>query len=191
MVCLIQYLFYGLEHTIDVPCHGNVRKGGNPYTRTKATVMARVRTNLNNFGILGADPTFNLGKFNVTVTTYTNLLVLDRKTHPVMIGPLFTHQAKTYDAYNYFFSKMVSLNKDIANVLAFGTDGEEPLFKAMERNMYHAIHLRCFGHFRDNCKERLRLLPREVQKEFLDDVFGRRIDDDSMEAGKLISNDFF
>ena len=50
--------------------------------------------------------------------------------------------------------------------------------------MYPAIHLRCSGHFRDNCKERLRLLPREVQKEFLDDVFGRRIDDDSMEAGK-------
>ena len=87
--------------------------------------------NPNNFGILGADPTFNLGKFNVTVTTYTNLLVVARKTrkHPVMIGPLFMHQVKTYDAYNYFFSKMVSLNKDIANVLAFGTDGKEPLFK--------------------------------------------------------------
>ena len=70
------------------------------------------------------------------------------------------------------------------------TDGEEPLFKAMERNMYHAIHLRCFGHFRDNCKERLRALPREVQKEFLDDVFGRRIDNDSMEAGKLTNNKF-
>ena len=100
------------------------------------------------------------------------------------------HQAKTYDAYNYFFSKMVSLNKDIANVLAFGTDGEEPLFKAMERNMYHAIHLRCFGHFRDNCKERLCALPREVQRDFLDDVFGRRIDNDSMEAGKLTNNKF-
>ena len=155
--------------------------------------IVRFCTNPNNFGIPGADPTFNLGKFNVTVTTYTNLLVVDRKTrkHPVMIGPLFMHQAKKYDAYNYFFFKMVSLNKDIGNVLAFGTDGEEPLFKAMERNMYHAIHLRCFGHFRENCKERLRLLPREVQKEFLDDVFGRRIDDDSMEAGKLITNDFF
>ena len=127
--------------------------------------IVRFCTNPNNFGILGADLTFNLGKFNVTVTTYTNLLVVDRKTrkHPVMIGPLFMHQAKTYDAYNYFFSKMVSLNKDIANVLTFGIDGEEPLFKAVERNMYHAIHLRCFGHFRDNFKERLRALPREVR----------------------------
>ena len=157
--------------------------------------VVRFSTNPNNFGILGVGPTFHLGKFNLTVPTYTNFLVVDRKTrkHPVMIGPLFMilHQAKTYDAYNYFFSKMVSLNKDIGNTLAFGTDGEEPLFKAMERNMYHAIHLRCFGHFLDDYKERLCLLPREVQKEFLDDIFGRRIDDDSMEAGKLISNNFF
>ena len=109
--------------------------------------IVRFCTIPSSFGILGADPTFNLGKFNVTVTTYTNLLLVDRKTrrHPVMIGPLFMHQAKTYDAYNYFFSKLVSLNKNITNVLAFGTDGEEPLFKAMERNMYHGIHLRCFG----------------------------------------------
>lgn len=106
------------------------------------------------------------------------------------VGPLFMHQAKTYDAYNYFFSKMFSLNRDIGNVLAFGTDGKEPLFKAMERNLYHAIHLRCFGHLRDNCKERLRFLPREVQKEFLDDVFGCRIDDDSMEPGKQINSKF-
>ncbi|KAJ7369503.1 hypothetical protein OS493_038485 [Desmophyllum pertusum] len=84
------------------------------------------------------------------------------------------------------FSKLISLNRGMANVLAFGTDGEETLFKAMERNMYHAIHLRCFGHFRDNCKEKLRALPRAVQNEFLDDIFGRRIDNGTMEAG---SND--
>ena len=107
-----------------------------------------------------------------------------------MIGPLVMHQAKMYDAYNYFFSKLVFLNKNIANVLAFGTDGEGPLFKAMERNMYHGIHLRCFGHFRDNCKEQLRALPQAVQKELLDDVFGRRIDDVSMEAGKLLKDEF-
>lgn len=183
-----------MEHTINVPCHGNVKKGGNPYTRTKPSVIANFRsavkdqrpkaayhqveemaggikstdrlsdlprnrdhssnlrrgsadkranvdslvllleqckrqqlanpktafvhevscapellcimcydqladivrffTNPSNFGILGADRTFNLGKVNVTVTTYTNLLVVDRKTHkhPVMIGPLFMHQ---------------------------------------------------------------------------------------------------
>ena len=59
--------------------------------------IVRFCTNPNNFGILGEDTTFNFGKFNVTVTAYTNLLVVDRKTHkhPVMIGPLFMHQTKT------------------------------------------------------------------------------------------------
>lgn len=32
-----------MEHTIDVPCHGNVKKRGNPYTRTKPSVMANLR----------------------------------------------------------------------------------------------------------------------------------------------------
>ena len=104
----------------------------------------------------------------------------------MLIGPLFMHKKKTYDAYNYFFSKLVSLNREVENVLVFGTDGEEPLFKAMERNMYHAIHLRCFGHFRDNCNEKLRTLPVAVQKEFLDDLFGRRVDSTTMEAGEWI-----
>lgn len=71
---------------------------------------------------------------------------------------------------------MVGLNKEIANLMAFGTDGEEPLYKAMEQNMYQAIHLRCFGHFGNNCKEKLRAMPPEEQKEFLDNLFGHRID---------------
>ena len=43
-LCLIQYLFNGVEHTINVPCHGNVKKGGNPYTRTKPSVIANLRS---------------------------------------------------------------------------------------------------------------------------------------------------
>jgi len=50
--------------------------------------------------ILGVDPTFNLGKFNLTVTTYSNLKVVDRVTraHPTMIGPLILSQKKTFDS---------------------------------------------------------------------------------------------
>ena len=56
-VCLIQYLFEGLEHTIDVPCHGNVRKGGNPYTRTEASVMANLHAAVKEMagGIMNVD----------------------------------------------------------------------------------------------------------------------------------------
>ncbi|KAK3736206.1 hypothetical protein QZH41_011893, partial [Actinostola sp. cb2023] len=149
--------------------------------------IARFCTNPGKFAAFGADPTFNLGNFNITVTTYSNTLLVDRKTgrHPLMLGPLFMHQKKTYDAYNYFFSKLVSLKREVANILVFGTDGEEQLFKAMERNMYHALHLRCFGHFRDNCKDKLRALPQAVQQEFLLEIFGRRVDSTTMQVGLL------
>ncbi len=42
------------------------------------------------FPVFGADPMFNLGKFNETATMYRNLKVLDRTSgnHPTMIGPM-------------------------------------------------------------------------------------------------------
>ena len=108
--------------------------------------------------VFGADPTFNLGRFNVTVTSLQNLKVVDRVYghHPTMIGPMLLSQTKSFDSYNQFFSKMVSLNKGTRGILAFGTDGEEELYKAMKCSFPHALHLRCFNHFRDNCKEKLR-----------------------------------
>jgi hypothetical protein len=52
------------------------------------------------FTIFEADPTFNLGKFNVTVTTYRNLKVLGRASgnHLTMIGPILISQTKSFDA---------------------------------------------------------------------------------------------
>ena len=132
-----------------------------------------------NNSVFGVDPTFNLGKFNVTVTTHSNLKVVDRVTraHPTMIGPLLLNQKKTFDSYNHFFTKIVSLNKETRELLAFGTDGEEELFRALRHAFPQAIHLRCFSHFMDNCKHQLRssnVLEKE-QKELLFDIFGRRI----------------
>ena len=135
--------------------------------------------------VVGADPTFNLGRFNVTVTSYQNLKVVDRFSgnHPTMIGPLLISQTKSFDAYNYFFGKIISLNKDTRGVMAFGTDGEEELYRAMNFNfpygLHNAIHLRCFNHFRDNCKEQLKSsnVPEDAQKQFLSDIFGCRVGD--------------
>ena len=90
-----------------------------------------------------------------------------------MIGPMLLHQRKTFKSYNFFFSKLVGMNKDMAAVLAFGTDGEKALTQALEKNVYHALHLRCFTHFKDICKEQLKWIPHGVQAEFLADVFGR------------------
>ena len=51
--------------------------------------LATVCTDPQEFSVFGTDPTFNLGKFNITVTSYQNLKVIDRASgkHP-MIGPL-------------------------------------------------------------------------------------------------------
>lgn len=134
-------------------------------------------TDPRHFSVFSADPTFNLGNFNLTVTTYRHLKVVTRRDnhHPIMLGPLLISQSKSSDAYDYFFGKITSLNKRLKNVLAIGTDGEEALISGMKNSMSYAIHLRCFGHFRDNCKQQLRQsnIPEAVQNTFLDDVFGK------------------
>ena len=146
-------------------------------------------TNPRKFSVFSADPTFNLGRFNLTVTTYRHLKLVTRRegNHPLMIGPLLVSQTKTSETYNYFFGKLASLNKNLKNIMAFGTDGEEALIEAMKNVMSYAIHLRCFGHFRDNCKAKLKQsnVPDSVQLEFLNDIFGKRYDE-TFEKGKTI-----
>jgi len=51
--------------------------------------------------VLGIDPTFNLGDFYVTPTTYEHMLFKNRKIgkHPVFIGPVMVHQNQNHDTY--------------------------------------------------------------------------------------------
>ena len=50
--------------------------------------MARFCTDDQQFSVVGVDPTFNLGEFSVTVTTYRHLQLIHRQTnkHPVLLG---------------------------------------------------------------------------------------------------------
>ena len=56
--------------------------------------MVSFCTNDEEFSVVGVDPTFNLGDFSVTVSTYRHLQLIDRTTkkHPVMLGPMLVHQ---------------------------------------------------------------------------------------------------
>lgn len=149
-------------------------------------------TNPQDFTIFCADPTFNLGNFNLTVTTYRHLKVVTRRDdhYPIMIGPLLISQSKTSETYNSFFGKLTGLNKNVRNVLAIGTDGEEALIEGMKNSMNHAIHLRCFGHFRDNCKVKLKQsnVPESVQQSFMDDVFGKRQGETFEKGNRIIES---
>jgi hypothetical protein len=59
------------------------------------------------------------------------------------------------------------------------TDGEEELYRALKFTFPYAVHLRCFIHFRENCKAQLKQsnIPQAEQKKFLADIFGRRVGD--------------
>ena len=91
--------------------------------------------------ILGIDSTCNIGKFDVTHTTYKHLLLETMKadatrncTSPLFIGPALIHAKKDEYTYQYFFSTLVAFEEQVKNVLCFGTDGEQALINAARKN---------------------------------------------------------
>ena len=89
--------------------------------------LIRFCTSSTSFSILRIDPTFSLGAFDVTVTTYRHLLLSaknDIHKHPVLIGPLFVHVKKDFQAYHFFASSLVSKRPELVQLQCFGTDGE-------------------------------------------------------------------
>ena len=140
--------------------------------------LVRFCTSPRNFTILGVDPTFNLGDFDVTVTTYRHLLLhpqgnRDGKS-PVMFGPMFVHVRKDFTAYHYFLSSLVGQRQKLSSLQAYGTNGELALENALATTFPQAQHVRCFLHFRDNIQRKLRELgvPQSVSCEIVKDIMG-------------------
>ena len=128
--------------------------------------------------VLSIDPTFNIGPFYVTPTTYHNLLVTTKNgNHPILLGPILIHRTKTFRPFHYLASTLVRLNPRLINLKSFGTDGEPELIKAFSICFPNAVHLRCTNHLRQNVKDKLRSLniPQSVWKEFLADIFWKQI----------------
>ena len=123
--------------------------------------------------------TFTLGDFDVTPTTYRNLLLQCKRTKksPVMVGPMLIHYRKTFSTYLFFASCMISLNKNLRRLHAFGADGEAPLTDAFAHEFKKSIRLTCFNHVRRNIKDEMHKLaiPGELQTEVLNDIIGKRI----------------
>ena len=94
--------------------------------------VARFCTDPQDYCVLTVDPTFCLGDFDVTPTTYRNLLLKCRKTghHPVMIGPTMIHYTKTFTSYMFLASSIVGQCRETEQVRVFGTDGEKALIDA-------------------------------------------------------------
>lgn len=81
-------------------------------------------TNQRSFSTLGVGPTFSLGDFNVTVTTYHHLMLSSKTSskHPTMIGQLFIHVKKESMVHHFFSSSLIGQQPNLVNLWAFGTD---------------------------------------------------------------------
>lgn len=130
--------------------------------------MVRFCVSPSSFSILTVDPTFNLGEFDVTLTTYQHQLLISARSgnSPVMIGPVMIHYHKTFHTYLSFAATLIGLRRQLVGLRAFGTDEE----KALADEFY----LTCFNHCRRNIKAQLqnRNYPEADVKEILDDIFG-------------------
>ena len=149
-------------------------------TNQQMTDVVRFCTFEDEFGIMTVDPTFSLGQFDVTVTTYRHLLLECKRSgnHPVFIGPSMIHFKKTFSTYLFFASTLVGLEPDLCRLRVFGTDGEEALYSAFQHEFAGSVHLQCFIHMRRNIKDKLhnlRVCEGTVQV-ILGDIFGRNVE---------------
>ena len=67
--------------------------------------------------------------FTIRILCYRHLMLEDR--HPAIMGPILIHQQSKFSSFNYFFSILISANKQLRNVLAVGTDGDESICQAV------------------------------------------------------------
>ena len=145
--------------------------------------------------VLTFDPTFSLGEFDVTVSTYKHPLIVFREPtehtarHPSLIGPVLIYQRKQFVNYHYFTSTLVAFRPALRHLHAFGTDGEQALVQACRSQFSNAIHLRCWLHFKDNLRNKLERdlhLSKDVAQEFISDIIGKV---SSLERGLLDAED--
>jgi hypothetical protein len=141
--------------------------------------LVRFCTDDTEFGILTVDPTFSLGAFDVTVTTYRHLLLKCRRTgnYPAFIGPVLIHFKKYFSTYLFFSSTLVGLRPQLSCLKSFGTDGELALYQAFKHSFPSAVHLLCSIHARRNIKSKIREMgiSEGVQQIILGDIFGKQV----------------
>ena len=131
------------------------------------------------------DPTFSLGKFEVTPVVFKNVLLKSKRTResPIFLGPTMIHHSKTAVSYQTMAATCLRKCSGLENAKGFVTDGEAALHHAFEEQLKNSQSLRCFKHFEGNCKDKLKQLRVSSvtdQKYFLDKTFGVRGKDEGI-----------
>ena len=141
--------------------------------------MVRFLTDPQQYTVMGIDPIFNFGKFNVTPIAFRYLLLEHRKERhsPIILGPILVHQQKKFSSYHFFASTLINLCPSFRNIKAFGLDGETALYQAFHMQLPEAAHLRCFRHFHTNLATKLTslVLPSDIINQYMKDIFGKTI----------------
>ena len=121
------------------------------------------------------DPTFNFGKFEVTLFSYKHLFLKSKQTGTALafLGPTAIHYSKQKGVYSKIVHAVASNTPSLKGT-GYITD-EEALHSTLREVMRQAIGLRCFRHFYQNCRDKLHKL--RIQKKeqgfFLKAVFGK------------------
>ena len=85
--------------------------------------IERFYTKTSHFFILGFDSTYNAGSYYVTISTYRHLMFRTKESiHPLFMGPSLIHTDRTYYSHYKLPESMIKTNKNLKNILVFGTD---------------------------------------------------------------------
>ena len=131
---------------------------------------------------LCVDPTFNFGKNEVTPFSYKNLFLKSKRTKeaPVFIRPTALHYSKTKTVYKKIPSAVCASCPELSRKgRGYITNGEKALHDALGETMTKTRGLRCFNHFEENCKSKLKSVGvnnRQDQTFFVEHVFGNNPD---------------
>jgi hypothetical protein len=114
--------------------------------------------------VIGVDCTFNLGAVYVTITVFHNNNLIRKTSHaaPIMMGPVYLHWDGHYQTYHSFFSHIQSHLHDIKGTeisgkqLAFGSDEEKAMTKALHHCFPDSKHILCTRHLDENVRRKLR-----------------------------------
>ena len=161
----------------------DVRVGAEPLcvvgTNRQLDDLKRFCCNPVEYRPLTVDPTFDFGPYNVTPLSYQHLIVLRREDgkHPTMIGPVLLHEKKTQSTYSLFGGTLKSLEPELKNLMAFGTDDEKALVGGFNET-YERVT--CLLYEIRLCKNiDTKLLSMDIKGEskqsVIDDIFGRKI----------------
>ena len=103
------------------------------------------------------DPTFNIGRFNITPIT----LITGKRTgwkESLYDWTSILHEKKTTETYSTFSGVLRTLEPELRNVMAFGTDNERALVDGFKNNYDRSVHLLCEIHLKKISKQNCKIL---------------------------------